>query len=169
MATAQDQCILPCLAISPYKQCKQLYTFYRFLFLGRISFCQYPPGKCYSCPLSGHVCTLYRTIWGLSFPFLSQHYEMINKCFGMRQQKFKSISNFLNFFFNVYLFLGQRETEHKRGRGRERGRHRIGNRLQALSHQPRARRGAWTHGPRDRDLAEVECLTDCATQAPRFL
>ena len=36
-----------------------------------------------------------------------------------------------NFFFNVYLFLGQRETEHERGRGRERGRHRIGNRLQA--------------------------------------
>ena len=71
------------------------------------------------------------------------------------------------FFFNVYLFLGQRETEHERGRGRERGRHRIGNRLQALSHQPRARRGARTHGPRDRDLAEVGRLTDCATQAPQ--
>ena len=74
---------------------------------------------------------------------------------------------FLNFFFNVYLFLGgQRETEHERGRGRERGRHRIGNRLQALSHQPRARRGARTHGRRDRDLAGVGRLTDCATQAP---
>ena len=38
---------------------------------------------------------------------------------------------FLNFFFNVYLFLGQRETEHERGRGRERGRHRMetGSRL----------------------------------------
>ena len=36
-----------------------------------------------------------------------------------------------NFIFNVYLFL--RETEHKQGRGRERGRHRIGSRLQALS------------------------------------
>ena len=70
------------------------------------------------------------------------------------------------FFFNIYLFLGQRETEHERGRGRERGRHRIGNRLQALSHQSRAWRGARTHGPRDRDLAEVGCLTDCATQAP---
>ena len=42
------------------------------------------------------------------------------------------------FFFNIYLFLGQRETQHERGRGRERGRHRYGNRLQALSHQPRA-------------------------------
>ena len=51
------------------------------------------------------------------------------------------------------LFLRQRETEHERGRGRERGRHRIGSRLQALSHQPRARRGARTHGPRDRDLS----------------
>ena len=73
------------------------------------------------------------------------------------------------FFFKIYLFLGQCETEHEQGRGRERGRHRIGNRLQALSHQPRARRGARTHGPRDRDLAEVGRLTDCATQAPLFL
>ena len=72
------------------------------------------------------------------------------------------------FFFNVYLFLGQRETEHERARGRERGRHRIGNRLQAPSHQHRAQRGARTHGPRDRDLAEVGRLTDCATQAPPY-
>ena len=67
-----------------------------------------------------------------------------------------------------YLFMGQRETEHERGRGRERGRLRIGTRLQALSHQPRARRGARTHGPRDRDLAEVGRLTNCATQAPHM-
>ena len=71
------------------------------------------------------------------------------------------------FFFNVYLFLGQRETEHEWGRGRERGRHRIRNRLQAPSHQPRARRGARTHRLRDRDLAEVGRPTDCATQAPQ--
>ncbi|VFV37044.1 alpha--sialyltransferase 8f-like [Lynx pardinus] len=45
----------------------------------------------------------------------------------------------------------------------------MGNRLQAPSHQPRARRGARTHGPRDRDLAEVGRLTDCATQAPHQL
>ena len=75
---------------------------------------------------------------------------------------------FLIFFFNVYLFWGQRETDHERGKGKERGRHRIGNRLQALSHQPRARRGARTHRPRDRDLAEVGRLTDCATQAPLY-
>ena len=33
----------------------------------------------------------------------------------------------------------------------------------------RARRGARTHRPRDRDLAEVGRLTDCATQAPQRL
>ena len=57
------------------------------------------------------------------------------------------------FFFNVYLFLRQRETEHERGRARERGRHRIWSRLQALSCQHRARCGAQTHGPRDHDLS----------------
>ena len=40
-----------------------------------------------------------------------------------------------------------------------------GSRLRA--NQPRARRGARTHGPRDRDLAEAGRLTDCATQAPQ--
>ena len=44
------------------------------------------------------------------------------------------------------------------GGGSERGRHRIRNRLQALSHQPRARRGARTHGPRDRDLSQSRPL-----------
>ena len=73
---------------------------------------------------------------------------------------------FQRFFIFYFLFLGQRETEHERGRGRERGRHRIGIRLQAPSHQPRAWRGARTHGLRDHDLAEVGRLTDCATQAP---
>ena len=65
---------------------------------------------------------------------------------------------FFNFFFNVYLFLRQRETQHERGRGRERGKHRIGSRLQALSHQPRARRGARTRRPRDRDLSRSRTL-----------
>ena len=62
----------------------------------------------------------------------------------------------LSFFFLTFLFilfLRQRETEHERGMGRERGRHRIGNRLQALSCQHRARRGAQTHRPRDHDLS----------------
>ena len=51
------------------------------------------------------------------------------------------------FILNIYLFLRQRETEHEQGRSREKGRHRIRNRLQALSCQHRARRGARTHGP----------------------
>ena len=62
------------------------------------------------------------------------------------------------FFFNIYLFLRQRETEHEQGRVRKRGRHRIGNRLQALSGQHRARRGARTHGPRDHDLIWSQTL-----------
>ena len=44
--------------------------------------------------------------------------------------------------FNVfYLFLGQRETEHERGRGRERGRHtelETGSRLRAIRPEPDA-------------------------------
>ena len=65
-------------------------------------------------------------------------------------------ANIPNKFFLICLFL--RETEHERGRGRERGRHRIGSRFQALSHQPRARRGARTRGPRDRDLSRSRTL-----------
>ena len=40
--------------------------------------------------------------------------------------------------------------------GSERGRHRIRNRLQALSCQHRARCGARTHGPRDHDLSRSQ-------------
>ena len=75
---------------------------------------------------------------------------------------------FLIFFFLtfVYFLEAERETEHEQGRVRETGRHRIWNRLQALSGQHRAQCEARTHGPRDHDLAEVGRLTDCATQAP---
>ena len=57
-------------------------------------------------------------------------------------------------YFNVYLFLRQSMN----GGGAERGRHRIRRRIQALSHQPRARHGARTHGPRDRDLSWSQML-----------
>ena len=58
----------------------------------------------------------------------------------------------------VYLFL--RECAHacKLGRGRERGRHRIWSRIQALSCQHRARYGARTHEPRDSDLSRSQML-----------
>ena len=52
-------------------------------------------------------------------------------------------------FFNVYLFLTERERETERewGRGRQRGRHRIRSRLQTPSCQHGARRGARAHRP----------------------
>ena len=53
---------------------------------------------------------------------------------------FTIISFKKNFFFNVYLFLGQRETEHERGRGRERGRQ---NRKQAPGSEPSAQSPTW--------------------------
>ena len=63
----------------------------------------------------------------------------------------------LFFVFNVYSFLRQRETEHERG-GSERGRHRIWNRLQALSCQHKAQRGARTHRLWDHDLSRSQML-----------
>ena len=45
------------------------------------------------------------------------------------------------------------ETDREWGRGRERGRHRIWSRLQALNWQHRARRGARTHELWDHDLS----------------
>ena len=64
---------------------------------------------------------------------------------------------FLKIFFNVYLFLRQRETEHERGRVRERETQNLkqapGSELSAQS-----RRGARTHGPRDHDLSQSRTL-----------
>ena len=57
-------------------------------------------------------------------------------------------------FFNVYLFLRQC----KQGRGRERGRHRIQSKLQALNCQHRAWHGAWTHELWDHDLSRSQTL-----------
>ena len=56
----------------------------------------------------------------------------------------------------LYLFLKQ--TECKWGRGRERGRHRIWSRFQALSYQHRARYRARTHEPWDHDLSRSQML-----------
>ena len=57
------------------------------------------------------------------------------------------------FKFNVHLFLTESETECEWGMGRERGRHRIQNRVQALSCQHSPWWGALTHRPWDRDLS----------------
>ena len=67
-------------------------------------------------------------------------------------------SVFNSFFKNAYLFLTQRERQSMSRGGAERGRHRIWNRLQALSCQHRAWRGAWTHRPRDYDLRQSRTL-----------
>ena len=56
------------------------------------------------------------------------------------------------FFFNVYLFLSERHRAW--ARERQRGRHRIGSRLQALSCQHRAWHGAQTCEPWDHDLSQ---------------
>ena len=73
------------------------------------------------------------------------------------------------FFFNCFkcLFICERETECEWGRSRERGRHRIQSRLEALSCQHRAWRRTHTHELWDRDLSQSRTITDWATQVPR--
>ena len=56
---------------------------------------------------------------------------------------------FLMFFKHLFFLT---ETEHKQGRERQRGRHRIWRRLQALRCQHRAQHGARTHEPWEHDL-----------------
>ena len=58
------------------------------------------------------------------------------------------LKKFFFFFYILLIFERERKTEHKWGRGRERGRHRIPSRLQALSCQHRARRRAQTQTTR---------------------
>ena len=69
---------------------------------------------------------------------------------------------FFPFFKNVYLNLDTHthtpHTQNVSGGGAERGRHRVGSRLQALSCQPRARHGACTHEPQDHDLSRSRTL-----------
>ena len=58
----------------------------------------------------------------------------------------------------MFIYFWERETEWKLGRGRERGRRRIGSRLQALSCHHRARHGAWTLKLRNHDLSRSRPL-----------
>ena len=55
-------------------------------------------------------------------------------------------------FFFVYVYLWERQSVSGEGAERERGRHRIWNKLQALSCQHRARCGPWTREQPDHDL-----------------
>ena len=61
-------------------------------------------------------------------------------------------------FICFNLFSRERETQCERGRGRERGRPRIGSGLQAPSRWHRVPRGARTREPRDRDLSPTQML-----------
>ena len=45
----------------------------------------------------------------------------------------------------MFILEGERERENEQGRCRERGKHGIQSKLQALSCQPRAQCGAQTH------------------------
>ena len=65
---------------------------------------------------------------------------------------FLSLSLFLKKkFFLMFTYFWDRERQGMNGGGSERGRHRIWNRLRALSCQHRARRGARTRKPWDHD------------------
>ena len=57
----------------------------------------------------------------------------------------------------MFVYFSERDR-HKRGKSRERGRHRIQIKLQALSCQHRARCGARTHKPLNHDLSWSQML-----------
>ena len=58
----------------------------------------------------------------------------------------------------LFIFETKRDRAWTGEGQRERGRQRVWNRLQVLSCQHRARRGAWTHEPRDHDLSRSRTL-----------
>ena len=103
------------------------------------------------------------TDWATQVP---RHMQYINTYFVCYM--YSILYSFLKNFFNVLFVLWERETECEWGRGRERGRHRIRNRLQALSCQHRAGCGARTHEPWNRDLSRSLTLNWWATQAPQY-
>ena len=83
--------------------------------------------------------------------------ECIYVTFAHRVWK-PSLHHQLKNTFNVLFIFETERDRHEQGRGRERGRHRIRSRPQALSCQHRARHGARTHRPRDRDLSRSRTL-----------
>ena len=69
----------------------------------------------------------------------------------------------------MFIYFWDRETECKQRRGRERGRHRVRRRLQARSCQHRARRGARTPEPWDRDLSRSLILNQLSPPGAPFI
>ena len=71
------------------------------------------------------------------------------------------------FFFSTFIYFWDRERQSMNGGGAEREgdtESETGSRLWAINPEPDT--GFELTDPRDRDLAEVGRLTDCATQAP---
>ena len=62
------------------------------------------------------------------------------------------------YYYFLMIFFWETERQSMSGGGADRGRHRIWSRLQALSCQPRAQHGAWTHKPWDHDLSRSRTL-----------
>ena len=74
------------------------------------------------------------------------------ECRGGKRREVKKPQKTLFYYFLKFIFEREIETEHKWGRGRERGRYRIQSSLQALSCQHRAQCRVGTHEPGDHDL-----------------
>ena len=73
------------------------------------------------------------------------------------------------FIFLTFIYFWDRERQSMNGGGSKRGRHRIWNRLQALSCQHRVQRGARTHRPRDHDLSWSRMLNRPSHPGARLL
>ena len=85
---------------------------------------------------------------------------------GQRQRERERKSFFKNIFKCLFIFWEhERETECEQGRGRERWRHKIQSRLQALSCQHRAPHGARTHEPWHHDPSRSQTLNWLSWQA----
>ena len=70
----------------------------------------------------------------------------------------------------IYFWERERERQSMSMGGAKRGRHRIRSRLQALSCQHRARRGARTHRPQNHDLSQSQPLNQLSHPgAPNLL
>ena len=69
-------------------------------------------------------------------------------------------------FFLMFIYFSETKMEHEWGRGREREKHRMQSRLQALSCQHRADVGLELRSHEIMTWAEVGYLTNWATQAP---
>ena len=74
---------------------------------------------------------------------------------------------FKKFFFQRLFIFGTERDRAWTGEGQRERETQNWKQAPGSEPQPRARCGAQTHRPRDRDLAEVGRLTDCATQAPQ--